>query len=378
VSYRTASRFSLRLLLHERGRLIASIGGITFTLSLMLLQLGFRNALLDSSVELLRKIDADVIVMDAGKVPFLRRNQMPMVRLYQTLAAEGVASSRPLWLNVTRWRNREDDSRHPIRVIGIDPLQNPLAIQGLDDQLHLLQQPDAALVDTRSRGSYGSLHLGEVQIWLKMLNLVGTFELGADFEVDGSLIVSEQTYMTLRRVSSQRIELAAVKVHPGVNPDNVVEELRRNLPGDVVVYTKQGLIERDLAYWKRGTPISIILLVGVGLGFAVGVVICYQILYTDVLDHLAEFATLKAMGYSDVFIQCVVLVEAWVLSILGFATAVVVGTLVLAGLDAVSGLPAGLSASDAAVVGVLSLAMCSLSGLLALRKIRLLDPAELF
>jgi putative ABC transport system permease protein len=378
MTLRDAPRFSLRLLLHERGRLIASIGGITFTLSLMFLQLGFRNALLDSSVALIRHIDADIIVMDAEKIPFLRRKPMPDVRLYQALAAEGVASSRPLWLNVLEWRNRADDTLHPIRVIGIDPRQSSLLIDGLEDQLHLLLQPDTALVDTRSRGSYGPMHMGEIQIWQRMLNLVGTFELGADFEVDGSLIIAEDTYMPMRHVQPGKVELAAVKVHPGVDVDGVVAELRANLPGDVAVYSKQGLIERDLEYWRRGTPISIILLVGVALGFAVGVVICYQILYTDVLDHLAEFATLKAMGYSDRYIEFVVLVEAWTLSVLGFCAAIAVGSAVLKLLDWLSGLPTSLAASDAIAVGLLSLFMCSLAALLALRKIRLLDPAELF
>ena len=104
----------------------------------------------------------------------------------------------------------------------------------------------------------------------------------------------------------------------GTDPEPVLEELSRILPGDVRAFTKAQLIDRDLAYWRTGTPISVILLVGVALGFAVGVVICYQILYTEVLDHLAEFATLKAMGYGDRYIQWVVISESVLLSVLGF------------------------------------------------------------
>jgi putative ABC transport system permease protein len=124
--------------------------------------------------------------------------------------------------------------------------------------------------------------------------------------------------------------------------------------------------------------VSLILLIGVALGFAVGVVICYQILYTDVLDHLAEFATLKAIGYSDRYIQGVVFMEAVVLAGLGFVPAIGLGFALLAMLRAMSGLPAFLSAGDMLTVGALSLGMCTLAGALALRKVRLLDPAELF
>ena len=68
--------FSFRLLMHERGRLIASVGGVTFALLLMLLQIGFRNALLDSAIQLLREVDADILVINKEKDPFLARNRM--------------------------------------------------------------------------------------------------------------------------------------------------------------------------------------------------------------------------------------------------------------------------------------------------------------
>jgi putative ABC transport system permease protein len=158
----------------------------------------------------------------------------------------------------------------------------------------------------------------------------------------------------------------------------VVYELTQLLPTDVRAFTKKQLLERDREYWETGTPISVILLVGVSLGFAVGVVICYQILYTEVLDHLAEFATLKAMGYGDRFIQLSVVVEAWVLSVLGFVPAVVVGWLMLQLLGLMSGLPASLGWGDVRNIFLLSVGMCTFASLLALRKVRVLDPAELF
>jgi putative ABC transport system permease protein len=122
----------------------------------------------------------------------------------------------------------------------------------------------------------------------------------------------------------------------------------------------------------------VILLVGVALGFAVGVVICYQILYTEVLDHLGEFATLKAMGYGDRYIQLAVLVESGLLSILGFIPSIVIGAGMLSLLGWSSGLPAGIGIADMLKVGALALSMCTFAGILALRKVRNLDPAELF
>jgi len=378
MTLRTAPLFSWRLLLHERGRLLTSLGGITFALLLMQMQLGFRNALLDSSLELLRRLDADVVVMHKTKRPFLKRETIPAERLYQALSVEGVAAAHPLWMAQLYWKNQETGGERPIRVIGFRPGSPVFLIDEVNRATDSLRQPGTALIDARSRKDYGHIGKGLAYVSRREVEIVGTFPLGSDFEVDGNLIVSEETFFELSDQSRKRIELVLVRLERSADRESVVAKLREALPGDVSVLSKSELEARDLEYWKGGTPISVILLVGVALGFAVGVVICYQILYTDVLDHLREFATLKAMGYGDRYIQCIVIVEAWVLSVIGFVPSVAFGWLLLRGLGLWSGLPAGLSASDITSVGAISLAMCTLAGAFALRKVRLLDPAELF
>jgi putative ABC transport system permease protein len=378
-SMRTAPTFSLRLLIHERGRLWASISGVTFALLLMLLQVGFRNALLDSALQLLRSLDADIIVMDKDKKPFLARVNMANERFYQAQSVEGVASAAPLWISMLQWKNMENNTVHPIRVIGIDPDAPTFLQPEVNALVYQLRQPGTALIDSRSRSSYGYVGRGKAQVGRREIDVVGTFSMGTDFEADGTLIVSEQTYSEISKFYGERfLELALLKLTPGADMEAVLAALARHLPSDTRAFSKRQLIERDLEHWRTGTPISVILLIGVALGFSMGVVICYQILYTEVLDHLTEFATLKALGYSDRYIQLVVVIEAWVLSIFGFVPAIVIGWGMLESLRLLSGLPAGLSVQDAATIMLLSIAMCTLAGILALRKVRLVDPAELF
>ncbi|MBW2382733.1 MAG: FtsX-like permease family protein [Deltaproteobacteria bacterium] len=382
ASLRTAPIFSLRLLIHEPARLWASIGGVTFALLLMLLQVGFRNALLDSALQLLRSLDADIIVMDKEKKPFLARVGMAKERLYQAQSIVGVESAAPLWLSMLQWKNMEDGTVHPIRVVGLDP-DSPTFLQSeVNALIGLLRQPGTALIDSRSRSSYGYVGRGMAQVGRTEIEIVGTFPLGTDFEVDGTILVSEETYFKLTKYqrfqTHKLIEVALLKLGPDADEEAVLASLAHHLPTDAVALSKQQLIERDLEHWKSGTPISVILMVGVALGFAVGVVICYQILYTEVLDHLTEFATLKAIGYSDRYIQIAVVVEAWVLSIFGFLPAMAIGWTMLETLRQLSGLPAGLGVDDAVTILILSITMCTLAGILALRKVRVLDPAELF
>lgn len=373
-----AVRFATRLMRHERARLAASIGGVTFALLLMLLQLGFRNALLDSGMELLRQMDADVIVVHEEKQPFLKRDRIPLERLYQTRSVGGVERAAPVWMERLFWTNAETKVERSIRAIAFDPDQPVFLNPAIDAGIDALRSRGTALLDARSRATLGSLETPSAVVQRRQIDIVGTFELGSDFEVDGNLVMSEETYLELTGFPGQHIEAVLVHVGPGHSPDEVAASLRNVLPGDVHVLTKAQMEARDLAYWKTGTPVSVILLIGVSLGFAVGVVICYQILYTDVLDHLTEFATLKAMGYGNGFFRLVVLFEAGVLSMVGLVPGIGLGWIMMWILGAMSGLPAGIGASDIVQVGLLSITMCSLAGALALRRVEQLDPAELF
>ncbi|MFL2936796.1 MAG: FtsX-like permease family protein [Myxococcota bacterium] len=373
-----AFQLALRLLTHEHRRLVACVGGISFALILMLLQVGFRSALLDSAVELIRQLDADIVVMDKEKSPFLRRNPMPRERLYQALSVPGVAESIPVWVALLSWRNHESNTFHPIRVIGTDPDRPSFLMEGFEENRESLKAPDQALVDSQSRSTYGDLDPDPAQIGLRQVEIAGQIELGTDFEAGGSMLVSEETFFRLTGASSNRVEMALVKLEPGANPDDVALALQQSLPSDVISLTKQALLEKDLAHWETGTPISVILLVGVALGMLVGVIICYQVLYTEVLDHLPEFATLKAMGYSNRFIEGVVISEAVILSLLAVIPAVIFSSAMLAILGWMSGLSTGLDLNQIIQISLFSLGMCCFSAILALGKIRRLDPAELF
>ena len=376
--YHRAPLFAYRLLLHDRTRTMASIGGVVFALVLMMMQVGFRNSLMDSGLQLIRILDADIVVMSANKYPFLRYQRMTRQRIYQALSIDGVASAKPVWMDLMRWTNTEARTLHPIRLIAIDPNRLTLDIPAINGQAYRLLKPGTALLDSRSRDTLGTIVEGPAVVNRKQLDIVGTFPLGTDFEVEGTLVVSESTFFDLRRRDQRMLELALLEVADGFDPREVAAEIQQALPPDVIALSKSDLIARDRSYWESSTPVSLILMVGLTLGFLSGIVICYQILYTEVLDHLAEFATLKAMGYGNRFIQAVVLAEAITLSVIGYVPAIFLGSALVFLLGVVSGLPATLSWGDAVIILVFSVAMCTGASFFALRKVRVVDPAELF
>jgi putative ABC transport system permease protein len=110
----------------------------------------------------------------------------------------------------------------------------------------------------------------------------------------------------------------------------------------------------------------------------VGVIICYQILFTDVVDHLPQFATLKAIGYHGGFLVRVVLGESLCLALLGFVPGLGLSAVLYAMVDALTGLPMVLTVWRGGLVLALTVAMCLLSGLIAVRKVVAADPADVF
>jgi putative ABC transport system permease protein len=135
---------------------------------------------------------------------------------------------------------------------------------------------------------------------------------------------------------------------------------------------------REARYWLRVTPIGYTFGVGLVLGFVVGFVICSQILSGDVADHLSEYATLRAIGYPGRYLSRVVIGEALTLALAGF----LLGSMITAGgylvLEKITGLPLTLTPSRAGWLFLATVVMCIGSGLLALRKAKTVDPANVF
>ena len=114
------------------------------------------------------------------------------------------------------------------------------------------------------------------------------------------------------------------------------------------------------------------------MGFVVGCVIVYQVLYTDVSDHLPEYATLMAMGHRLSHLLGVVVREGFYLAVMGYVPAYLAGQGLYWFVRDATSLPVGMNATRALTVGGMILVMCMLSALLAMRRLVDADPAEIF
>ncbi len=374
-------------LTREKTRLLVALSGIGFANILMFVQLGFRSALFDSSVRIHASLLGDVFLISPQSVAWISMKQFSERRLYQAMGFEGVESVSPLYLDFAQWKNPQTRKPRNIFVIGFNPEEQVFNLPEVQQNAEKLKTPDTVLFDEGSRTEFGPISADfnqgktiTTEVQNRQLTVEGLFKLGPSFGADGNLITSDLNFLRLFKDKRTKglIDVGMIKLQPGANTQKVIENLRRTLPEDVKILSKQEFMDFEINYWDSSSPTGFIFNLGTAMGFIVGTVIVYQILYSDVSDHLAEYATLKAMGYTDAYLLLVVFQEALILAILGYIPGFYISILVYAGARNATLLPMFMSIGRAVLVLALTILMCFISGAIAVRKLRAADPADIF
>ncbi|MEM6654219.1 MAG: FtsX-like permease family protein [Planctomycetota bacterium] len=388
-------------LTHDRRRLAAAVVGIGFAVLLMFLQVGFENALFNSQVRLLDRLAGDVFLISRARFALAAEKRFPIERLNQARSCAGVEAVAPVYLELTTsvLKNVTDPRGgrgYPIRAIGV-PLDRiggaPVVRGGVPaGGLDALRRPRVALIDSRSKASSYDFPLDDpaelsqtkAELAGQAIRFAGVFDLGPDFVNDGSLLMSTANfaaYFPRRNPNGPPldvVDLAVVTVSDNARPAVVRDRLAAVLGPCVVALTRGELRRREVRFWRRSTPIGTIFWAGKVIGFVVGVVICYQVIFSGIADHLPEFATLKAMGYGAAYFVSLIIAEAALLTLFGFVPGAAISTALYGWLAGQTGLLMTMTPGCLALVLAVTLVMCIVSGLLAVRKLLAADPASLF
>lgn len=375
-----------RQLMKEKTRLLVAVAGITFADILMLLQMGFEGALYDAAIQPHRQLQADLVLIDPQMQTLFAVKSFQRQRLYQTLAVENVESVTPVYIASGQWRNPETRLERTILVWGVDPSKPTFKMTDVNQNLDKIKPLNTVLFDIAGRPEYGvnrddfqkagkfSTELNGKNVQVKEL-----FVNGASFAADGNVITSDSTFLNLFSASDRnQIQVGLIKLKPGSNIPAVQQQIDRLLPNDVLVLSVEEFAQIEKKYWADGTAIGFIFGLGVGVGFIVGIVIVYQILYSDVSEHLPEYATLKAMGYTDRYLLTVLMQESLILAVLGYIPSFVLTLGLYYAASVATMLPIAMTVERAINVFILTVVMCSISGAVAMRKLRSADPADIF
>lgn len=373
-------------LIHEKKRFFAAVAGIMFAVIMMMFQLGINDAFNIQVVAPHKKMNADLVLVSTQYEYYGVSKGFARRRLVQAQAHPDVASVSSIHAGTLPMLNPESGATREIFIQAFDPTEQPFNDPAIISNQHLLKRDGVALYDTLSRselGPFGEMLERDGQVFTevggKRISVEGLFEMGATFVADGNMLMNRDAFLQIWPGADPGvISLGLIKLTPGTNPETAAAQLREFLPSDVRIMTRNEFIQNEIDYWMVRTPIGFVITASMIVSLIVGAVIVYQILYTDVADHLEEYATLKSIGFKDSYFTSLIIQESIILSVLGF----IPGLLLTAGLfhltREMANLPTYLTLSGCATVLGLTLLMCSTAGALATRKLRQANPAEIF
>ncbi|WP_138933538.1 FtsX-like permease family protein [Roseovarius arcticus] len=371
---------------HNRGRLLAAVAGVAFANLLVFMQLGILGALNGSTIAPYSMLNADIILSSTDGNTLTDSGNIARTRMFQALGIPGVTSAAPLYVGTLPF-SMADGTFVSLLAFGMDTSHPTFASPVIAASLGRLDIENTALLDTQTRGvpasAFEGLAAGQpfsFEVNGQTITAIGAIEVGGGFLADGTIVMSDQTFLRFfeQRTSGTPSHIL-IKVDDNISVDRVVGRIEMALPSQSVkVKTIEAAARADLAFMSTQRPTGIIFGFGVLIGIIVGIVIVYQVLSTDVADHLREYATFKAMGYGQSFFLGIVFEEAIVLAVFGFIPGFAVSLGLYAGLSSVTNLPVAMDASRAILVFLGTLTACTLSGAIATRRLAGADPADLF
>ncbi|HWB50500.1 MAG TPA: FtsX-like permease family protein [Stellaceae bacterium] len=378
-SLRVAAHLAWRILMHEKARSGLALVGVFIAILLVFIELGFFIAVPQGGMLVYDHMRFDLLLVSADYQYQAQPWQFPSARLAEAAKSPGVAQATPIYFAGISWQDPSGGVRLDAFLIGCDPAAQPFAVADIERQKEVLAKTDTMLVDDLTRPIFGPLTTGRrVNIDDRPTVIGGTYHLGTGFLGLGVAVMDEANFFRVTHRREDPVNLGLITLASGADRDKVAAELRRKLGDDVQVLTRAELAAHENAYWTLRTSVGLIFGSGLVISLIVGLMVLYQTLATQIARHLPEFATLKAIGYRDVSLGAVVVIEALVLVVAAFVPAALAATALYGVIRSQTLLPLTLSAAHVGVVLAAVLIMSAGSALLSLSALRRADPAEIF
>ena len=372
-------------LTHSRTRFAAALSGVAFANVLVFVQLGIMNSMATATLKPYEFFQADIMISASDANSMTEGGNVARQWLFQALADPEVTGGTGLYVAIVSWAR--PTKTLSLTTYGIDPALPAFLSPAMASKTGTLQLQNAGILDMFSRGlprEEAAVIRPQTPTSFEVsgttLTLYDTFQGGGGFGGDGFMMVSDQTFLTLFPArSSSAPDHILLQLAPGADPEAVAARLHDLISDKTLrIRSYAQAAAEDLSYQQTKRPTGIIFGFGVIIGILVGIVIVYQVLSTDVADHLSEYATFKAMGYPQRFFLGIVFEEALILAILGFIPGFIVASGLLAGMKRATTLPLAMTVDMAGMVFVGTLIACTISGAIATRRLAAADPADLF
>ena len=366
-----------RNLIHDKVRLIVTVTGIVFAVVLIVVELGLFAGFTSTTSSLVDHSGADLWVtskhvpyVELG-VPFSER------KLYQVRALPGVQEAQKLITRWTQWK-RADGREESVQIVGIDPdsqLERPWNL--VEGTVEDLKRPDAVIMDEIYKEKLGASHVGELfEIRGHRARLVGFTRGIRSFTTSPYVFTTFKKAQDYAGVDANQTIFILVKIAPGTDINQVRRSILDNVK-DVEVFTSREFSRMTQTYWMFTTGAGVAVLLAAALGLIVGFVVVAQTIYATTMDHLKEFGTLKAMGAANSYIYKVIIEQAAISAVIGYALGMTVSMFVVHASQH-GGAAILLPWQMGLGIFFLTLAMCIGAALVSISKVTRLDPAMVF
>jgi len=403
-----------RNVIHGGRRSLAAISGAAFALTMVLLQLGFLEAVKITAVNNFDLLEFDIVLLSSRYEQFYAPDFLPMERLRQAEGLDEVLGATPLYASFGLWRCppypldstwedadqasqpgaldrwwagsrvRRPLQRRQLFVLGIDldraPFRSPIREAILEHKARL-RLKDRVLLNSLSHPDFGWDLRDQFHDWEleeHSVEVVGGFPMLRGFAADSTVLCSDDNFFRLCGYGSRgTINFGLLTVRPD-SIDQTVDRLRSLLPSDVLVYSRSEILTRETNHWVHQTSTGKLFAFGVLVAAIVAAVVVRQVLSNDVREHLPEYATLKAMGYSTLRLGGVVVTQSLIYMVFSFVASVGIAAVVYRVTEELAGVPMRMTAENLALTLILAAFVGATTGVLTAYKLRSAQPADLF
>jgi putative ABC transport system permease protein len=368
---------AFRNLSHDRIRLAVTLVGILFSIVLVAVQLGLYLGARNLIISMIDRSDGDLWIMAYGTKNFEEAQSISARERFAALSTPGVAKATPLIASFTEWRKPTGGSTIVV-LIGADHEDGGLSPWNIvEGDVSGLGARDAVIVEKSYLPDLGLTGVGDTaQVGASRVRVTGLTEGIRSFTVTPYVFTTLNRARTLLDLPADKMTYVLVKLEPGADALAVRNEIRKSVP-DSDVLTKAEFRTRSLNHWLFATGAGVALIGGAILGLIVGTVIVAQTLYSSTKDHLNEFATLRALGSSSGYIHRVILAQAALSAVLGYALGMTIAMAIVYFSERTA-LPIVMTPALAVLLLGLTLGMCAISAISAIGKVMRIDPAMVF
>ncbi len=410
-------------LTHNRTRTAIGVAGVGFAVILIFMQLGFKGAIRKTATQIYDAIDFDLMLRSPAYLHLTEPRAFPRARLHQAISLPEVIQARPFYLGLSEWQapilhgeSLADASPATLEragqwrgiiTMGTEPNDPVFVREDLCQAARKLSDSRFVIVDDKSKAEYGpadgdifsDADIGvETSLGPNRVQIVGLFHLGTGMASNGACLTNPAGYVRACPWQSiDEINFGLLKLRDPSAAESVKGQLQQiyGIPeksslgllsasaaastnSDVEILTRAEVNAVEEYRWVVDTPLGQIFTLGVWVAVFVGVAIVYQVLSTDIANMMGEYATLKAMGYSNRYLAIVVLQQSVLLALVSYVPSLAIARFLYWLVDTQSGMPMYMTPQIMFTVLLLAIAICVLSGMAALRKLYQADPADLF